>query len=64
MTCPYCDDTGLIEYEHPDRVRPEYWPCEHCDAWQEPSPREAGDDDGVEYADPRDPRNEWGEYRW
>lgn len=24
-----------------------------------PNPREAGDDDGVEYADPRDPSGDW-----
>jgi hypothetical protein len=55
MICSYCDNTGLIEYCDPDGSRPIRWPCEHCDAYQEPNPREAGDDDGVEYSDPRDP---------
>lgn len=37
------------------------WKCEQIIDPEEPeeNPREKGDDDGVEYADPRDARDDW-----
>ena len=54
MTCSACNGLGYIEYCDPDGSRPYRLACDECGAWQEWNPREAGDDDGVEYADPRD----------
>lgn len=56
--CARCDDTGLITVlagGDPDREE-ERW-CPDCgDAGaSEDDPRERGDDDGVDYADPRRP---------
>jgi hypothetical protein len=58
MTCPTCDGRGYLEYERPDRLDVQRIACEDCGAWMDENPREAGDDDGVEYSDPRDPYDE------
>jgi hypothetical protein len=45
----FVDDAGFFTLDH--------LACDECGAWQNENPREAGDDDGVEYADPRDFRD-------
>lgn len=54
MSCEHCGDTGFVPVcynNDPDKCFDE--PCE-CREAPEANPRERGDDDGVEYADPRD----------
>lgn len=59
--CDRCDDTGLIEYCEMDGGNCYMAACA-CEAGERKcpafNPRERGDDDGVEYADPRDAMDE------
>ena len=56
-SCPKCDGDGWIPVCYggdPDKEGRET--CPACHGWEpeDADPREAGDDDGVEYADPGD----------
>ena len=57
VVCGICED-GLVEMSESDGSNPYYVRCACAigDALAEPNPREAGDDDGVEYSDPREVR--------
>ncbi|MCR4375640.1 MAG: hypothetical protein NUW22_12405 [Acidobacteria bacterium] len=50
-TCSECDGLGTVECECIECHQTHDRPCPRC---ADQNPRERGDDDGVEYADPRD----------
>ena len=58
--CERCDGLGYIVTCRADGEHCRRETCPACGAWEPPDEhtRERGDDDGVEYADPRDAREE------